>query len=79
MFIIKKHLSIRNRAHKGGQSVECQGKIFCNVGCQLQNKSVECRAEIHTIHFQKEQAQKNGREQGGRGKMSKGAGSIDPP
>ncbi len=27
----------------------------------------------------KEQAPKNGREQGERGKMSKGAGSIDPP
>ena len=28
---------------------------------------------------QKEQAPKNGREQGERGKMSKGAESIDPP
>ncbi len=27
----------------------------------------------------KERAQKNGMEQGERGKMSKGAGSIDPP
>ena len=27
----------------------------------------------------KEQAPKNGREQGERGKISKGAGSIDPP
>ncbi len=27
----------------------------------------------------KEQALKNGREQGERGKMSKGAGSMDPP
>ncbi len=27
----------------------------------------------------KERALKNGREQGERGKMSKGAGSIDPP
>ncbi len=28
---------------------------------------------------QKERAPKNGREQGERGKMSKGAGSLDPP
>ncbi len=39
---------------KGGQSVECQGKIFCNVECRLQNVSVGCRIEIHVIkpsHF----------------------------
>ncbi len=27
---------------KGGQSVECQGQIFRNVACQLENGSVEC-------------------------------------
>ena len=31
---------------KGGQSVECQGQIFGNVVCQLENGSVECRLNI---------------------------------
>ncbi len=31
---------------KGGQSVECQGKIFGNVACQLENGSFECRLNI---------------------------------
>ncbi len=28
---------------KGGQSVKCQGKLFCNVECRLKNASVELR------------------------------------
>ncbi len=28
---------------KGGQSVVCQGQIFGNAGCRLENESVECR------------------------------------
>ncbi len=31
---------------KGGHSVECQGQIFGNVACQLENGSVECRLNI---------------------------------
>ena len=31
---------------KGGQSVECQGHIFGNVTCRLENGSVECRLYI---------------------------------
>ncbi len=33
---------------KGGRSVECQGQIFCDVECRLQNKSVELRF-IHNL------------------------------
>ena len=39
---------------KGGQSVECQGQIFCHVECRLQNGSVKCQVEICVIkpsHF----------------------------
>ncbi len=31
---------------KGGQNVECQGQIFGNVACRLENGSVECRLYI---------------------------------
>ncbi len=63
---------LRNGARSKRNYQAAKGKIKKEQGAK--------RDEKGTVKIgKKERAPKNGREQGERGKMLKGAGSIDPP
>ncbi len=63
---------LRNGARSKKKYQGARGKINKEQGAKRDEKGA---VKIGT----KERAPKTGREQGDRGKMSKGAGSIDPP
>ncbi len=55
-------------------------RIYQGARGKIKKEQGAKRDEIGAVKIgKKERAPKNGREQGERGKMSKGAGSIDPP